>query len=283
MGKTGVEKKSNAFKKLDSSGKMIKFLCDGHRLKDYSSLHHYTSVKNLISMLQSGYLYLGNPKNMNDQHELSCGDSEIWSRTYFTSFMAESSESIGMWSMYGQPWTEGVRISIPKEVCKKWCKQAKQLYIVDGNHKCTEDIVDLKSESTSFWLEAVVYTDFENGEYCNYWGGENNKVMKNLKAEPSLTGFVKDNAWSYEKEIRLKVTLKDPINCDKLAIKFTDEVINSLTITPSPLFEGDFMEKLDNEIKSKVKEENLSESLFHGKLQYVDPCKKCEKINNHSE
>lgn len=68
------------------------------------------------------------------------------------------------------------------------------------------------------------------------------------------------------------------MNCDKLAIKFTDEVIQSLIITPSPLFEGDFMDKLENEIKSKVNEKNLSTSLFKDKLTIHNTCENCLKM-----
>lgn len=229
-------------------------------------------------MLQSGYFFLGKPKNMNDQYEWSCGDTEIWERTYFASFMAESSESIGMWSMYAQPWAEGVRLSIPKGICKKWIDSTDVLHKV-FDKSCTLETVEIADSALRWGFESVVYAGLDkDGKSKNRFGSQSNTILENLTEDRSLTGFVKDNAWSYEKEIRLKVTLKEAVNCDRLAIKMTDEVINSLLITPSPLFQGDFMEKLEESIRSKVSQDNLSDSLFRGKLENVDPCKECAKI-----
>ena len=45
---------------------------------------------------------------MNDQLEFSNGDKERWKNIFFASFMMDMKESIGMWSMYSQPWESGV-------------------------------------------------------------------------------------------------------------------------------------------------------------------------------
>ena len=41
--------------------------------------------------------------------------------------MMEDDESIGMWSMYAQPWRDGIKISIPKDILKKWVSEVDEI------------------------------------------------------------------------------------------------------------------------------------------------------------
>ena len=115
------------FKKITNANELISYLCNiNDRLKKTSSLCQYTSLKAVINIISNGYWYLGSPKNMNDGLELQQG-LNTKDNIFFSSFMAEQKESIAMWSMYAQPWEDGVMISIPVKAFKQWIKGKRQI------------------------------------------------------------------------------------------------------------------------------------------------------------
>ena len=83
-----------------------------------------------------------------------------------------------------------------------------------------------------------------------------------------MTGYIKDMAWSYEKEIRIKAEFENIGNIKRVAIPLIDEVIDAMTITASPLFEGDLHTELEREIARKIK---TGESIFTC-LLYTSRC-----------
>ena len=92
-------------------------------------------------MLRSQTMHLSNAKYMNDQLEYQTGDPEIWKNLFFSCFMMEEDESIGMWSMYAQPWRDGVKISIPKDILRRWVKETKEIIELEKD-KLPKDIKD---------------------------------------------------------------------------------------------------------------------------------------------
>ena len=73
------------------------------RLKNSPYLYHYTTISNVIKMIQGKTWHLGNAPGMNDKLEYKNGDSRHWRNLFFSCFMGEDKESIGIWSMYAQP------------------------------------------------------------------------------------------------------------------------------------------------------------------------------------
>lgn len=51
-----------------------------------------------------------------------------------------------------------------------------------------------------------------------------------------LTGSIKDAAWSYEREIRLRVDLNYEIADPKVAVDVPDDIMKSIIITTGPRF-----------------------------------------------
>ena len=72
------------------------------------------------------------------------------------------------------------------------------------------------------------------------WSTAKNIHIKNAVRIPELTGYIKDMAWSYEKEIRIKAEFDNVYGVHRIAIPLTEDLINAMTITVSPLFEGSF-------------------------------------------
>ena len=75
------------------------------------------------------------------------------------------------------------------------------------------------------------------------------------------------------KEIRIKAEFENIGNIKRVAIPLTDEVIDAMTITASPLFEGDLHAELEREIARQVKTE---ESIFTHRLNIKTICQGCE-------
>jgi len=216
------------FSKIETAKELVLYLDDFYtRTKNYSYIYHYTSLRNLIKILRGGYWHLANAKEMNDQLEYQHGDSNRWKRIYFASFMMDSKESIGIWSMYAQPWETGVKIALPVSAVKKWIKETSFLYTLKkddtGDFNFSSPSLKLSDIDADLKLSAVVYSNADSLETSNQgeclsWSTSTNTIIRNAYKFPELTGYIKDKAWDYEKELRLKVVMPSECNFDRIAI-----------------------------------------------------------------
>lgn len=212
--------------------------------------------------------------------EYQHGDSERWKRIYFASFMMDSKESIGMWSMYAQPWETGVKIAFPISAVKKWVKDTDFLFALKRDADGNFDIVNqfkISDILAALKLSAVAYSNADSLETsdqdeCLSWSTSLNTLIKHPHRFSELTGYIKDKAWDYEKEIRLKAVMPPEYNFDRIAIKISQDLIDSMIITASPLFEGDLQAKIEDEIKLQIKTER---SIFSDRLHIKTICSSC--------
>ena len=271
-----------AFEKIDNAYDLKAFLQHyGGMRENKGFLHHYNSLSTVISLFKNRTWHLSQASCMNDILEFTNGDINKWNKLFFTSFMREDDENIGMWSMYGQPWNKGVKISIPKNIAVDWLtKEYIRVFEVDCRTKSTNDEISETLYRQPF-LSAVAYanTDRINRkkevEEVRY-GTVRNSNLVECTRDPVLTGYIKDEAWAYEKEIRLCIEFKNAINCKRISLSIPDEVLDNIILTPSPLFEGDFMQELNREIEQVFK---TKESLFKGKFQLQAKCDECNYVN----
>ena len=275
-----AEKKQRNYLSFDTianSTDLIKYLDESYRLKDSAYLYQYTSISALVNMLRSQTMHLSNAKYMNDQLEYQNGDPEIWKNLFFSCFMMEEDESIGMWSMYAQPWRDGVKISIHKDILRRWVKETKELIEISQITKQPTGRVISDTDAFKIWLSAVAYSNYdglslkEDAEILRC-GTQENKILRNVPHQPELTGYIKDMAWAYEKEVRVKTQFDNSVGFERVAIKMPDYVIDSLVITPSPLFEGDIEKRIESEVSRIIATDN---SKFVGKLQIRSACDSC--------
>lgn len=266
---------TNAFSEISTVEGLIKYLDnDAERLKNRDFLYHYTTLKRVIEIYAGKRWHLANAKYMNDMVEFQNGDKGRWENIFFASFMTDVKESIGMWSMYAQPWRDGVLLSIPKEKARKWIKNVKEFHeISTSSHQPTGKRIAIDNKNTVF-LSSVAYTNCENSKDNPKitWSTASNTNIRNASHIPELTGYIKDSAWDYEREIRIKAHLKEGHGFERIAIDVPDEVLNSMTITAGPLFEGMLENRLHKEIQRKFQ---TSESLFYKKLEIINPCDQC--------
>ena len=266
-----------SFDTIANSTDLIKYLDESYRLRNSAYLYQYTSISALVNMLRSQTMHLANAKYMNDQLEYQNGDPEIWKNLFFSCFMMEEDESIGMWSMYAQPWRDGVKISIHKDILRRWVKETKELIEISQITKQPTGRVISDTDAFKIWLSAVAYSNYdglslkEDAEILRC-GTQENKILRNVPHQPELTGYIKDMAWAYEKEVRVKTQFDNSVGFERVAIKMPDYVIDSLVITPSPLFEGDIEKRIESEVSRIIATDN---SKFVGKLQIRSACDSC--------
>ena len=271
------------FSKISSIEDLKSYLNDhSSRLKNRTSFYHYTKLDRVIDIYKSKKWFLGKAENMNDRVEYSNGDPKRWENIFFASFMTDIRESIGMWSMYAQPWEDGVLISIPKKLVLDWIKKAESIYEISGNdHKTVGEKITLskgKEGENRLFLSSVAYSNYathndtEDTEKL-IWSNKSNTNIKGAPHIPELTGYIKDSAWDYEREIRIKAVLKDGFKYSCVALPIPEDVLDSITITSGPMFEGDLKERLREKIETKIK---VSKSLFSKKLIISNTCSNCE-------
>ena len=270
---------ANVFKELKTAQELVAYLDSTSRLDNSPFLYQYTRISNLVHMFRERKWHLCNAKGMNDVLEYKNGDADRWKNLFFTCFMGEESESIGMWSMYAQPWEKGVKIGIPKAALRRWAKEIDVLYEIDPiSYQLTGRKIDVKEEGVDIKISAVSYSNIQSRISTEEpkvvsWSNQSNTLLSDAIHDPILTGYIKDMAWSYEKEIRLKATFDNSIGFQRTAVEIPDYVIDDMTITASPLFEGSLEAQLGKEISHQF---DVKRSLFTDKLNIKSPCKSCE-------
>jgi hypothetical protein len=267
------------FEKIDSSDQMIRYLSDSrNRLKNSEYIFHYTSVEVVFNILKNKEWHLGSAVFMNDRLEYENGDPKLWPNIFFSSFMTEDVESIGMWSMYAQPWHSGVIIRIPSRIARDWIKNVQVIKEIDQEKKLfTGRSIQVENDS-KVRLSSVVYCNTDRIQASDTiekltWSTASNVNLHGASHIRELTGYVKDLAWSYEKEIRIIARFDNTQKFQRVAIDIPDDVINNMTLTASPNFEGDLADIIYDKLGIKMKTE---ESLFKGKLISKSICDQCD-------
>jgi hypothetical protein len=279
-----MEKKASVtnFSEINSPQDLIAYLSDSaNRLENTKNkttqyVYHYTKLSNVVSIINSRSWWLNSPKTMNDGLEFqNISEFEQRSAVFFASFMYDSNESIAMWSMYAQPWEDGVFIRIPVEVFKKWIRNTKTIYPVfcPENQNPALDKSAIPYEQLS--VVRVAYTNADSVQYKSeeilICGKAENKQLKNTPHLPDLVGYVKDLAWEYEHEVRVLATMAQNIRCDRLAIGLPDDLIDSMKIVAGPRFSGNLSERIRQEVHRQF---TTNRSLFSDKLNWI-PCDSC--------
>jgi hypothetical protein len=236
-------------------------------------VYHYTNIKSVIGILQTKFWHLNLPDNMNDGLEVQNSCQNKRNNFFFSSFMLDSTESIAMWSMYAQPWIDGIMIRIPVESFKKWTKSKFTVCVVENKKVILDrditELSSLKSYAVVYCLEGKNHDEL----YC---GGGKNVKLKGVKYNKKTSGYVKDYSWNYEKEIRLRVDLNTPKSYDKIAISIPDDVLDSIEFVTGPRFEADLLSRIHKEADPKFEKSRIEASKFTGHLKWVY-CDNCLK------
>lgn len=267
-----------SFAEIETIKDLIAYLDDKERLNNRDYLYHYTTIQNAIAIFKSKTWHLGNPRNMNDMVEYNNGDSKRWENIFFASFMTENKESIAMWSMYSQPWKDGVKITIPKAIMKIWVDNINEILEVSSkDHKVTKRSIPV-NEKNIVHLSSVAYSNIVDGDSENKsrtltWSNKTNTQILDITCSSELTGYIKDSAWDYEKEIRLKAEFENTFGFERVAVRVPDNVLDKMIISSGPLFEGDLSRRIAYEIKRDIQ---MGKSFFTKKLNIKPICDDCQ-------
>lgn len=225
------------FKEIDSVEHLRAFLLE--RGKGHHNYRHYSTLDGIYGMLKSGYLWLSRGDQMNDRQELTKGDSREWEKIYIASFAFGKSENVAMWGIYGLPHNEAACISFPSYKFSKWIPGISAVFDPKKNYQKIECEFEIQ-------LTDVVYIGGFRGAKDQVLKWNDNKLQVNdlaniddfeyISGESQMTGFIKNYAWSYENEVRIRIKVNTPINNERIAIKI-----------PEYFFEG-----LENEEKVRI-------------------------------
>ena len=242
-----------------------------NKLQHIRSLITYTRLDNLARIITDKKWRLGNPLKMNDQKELSDFPRADWQRIFYACFMADTPESIAMWSLYGRPWADGVSISIDRKAFFDWISQCNTFYRKEG-----DTYVELND--TTVQVVRVAYTNELTKRPTEpisiICGSSENHNIDNIFSDDSsydstvFAGLIKDAAWAYEKEIRIRADYSGYDIPDAIFIDVPDYVIDVMAITCGPMFYGNLEYRLHVLCNRELR---LNYSRFVSKLNGM-PC-----------
>ncbi|MBQ0146466.1 MAG: DUF2971 domain-containing protein, partial [Lachnospiraceae bacterium] len=220
----------------------------------------------LISIIKNKSFKLTRTDLLNDKAEILFGDTEIHKQSYNMCFTGEK-EYISMWAMYGKASGIKLRLDFPQEEFTR-----------DITGDCFYENEFPKINYVKLWnvpqmeafsLLSVAYLDKES-KTLKHNGGPFVNLKYTDYIEGSLTGYVKYDAWEFEKEIRLRTLYStgDRKQPKSIFLKINQNLINQFHITFSPW--------LSKEMQDEIRK--CLDSLAGSKLSY-DESVHCGEIN----
>lgn len=275
------DKKDNStnFAAINDINDLKSYLLSARRLENEKYIFHYTTLSSALDIIKSNYWILSNPKKMNDGLEFANYSDEDTENIFLASFMKEHKESIAMWAMYAIPWEIGVKIAIERKAFVDWLKKTKCVYVANPETKEISDnpILTVDKEDIKLSHYAIAYVNDEDSKNETVTcGGAKNNIIKTVSKNRDLLGYVKNSAWEYEKEYRVRVDVKNNHKYDAVALRINPELIVNMEIVAGPRFQGSLEEQIKKEIGIQIK---TDKSLFTDKLTKM-PCDKCEYKNH---
>lgn len=260
--------------------------------------HHLTTWTTLCKMMKPvevpgreekhRMLHLGAAEHMNDKDESKCGK-----HVFFSSFSFGPSENISMWTNYGIPNPEAIRIKFSRDSISNWKRlfeQGKvQVYGVTENFdlECIKERPQLKFIDIGYWDETL-----QGGKVID----KNKGVMFYNKNKYRITNHRKDlkdqmdrlpylfkkYGWSYEQETRLLLIFSEPLadQYKRIAIEF-DEPIQDLeknfkeNVTYGPWYKED--NPLVQPLACGHSLKDAKESEYHSKMEMRSVCDSCKQ------
>ena len=257
---------------------------------------HLTKWSSLCKMMEPVFvpddkvahrmLHIGAAVNMNDENDKGCGK-----RIYFTSFSFGPPENISMWTNYGIPNEEAVRIKIPENGMLSWIKDFEdgkiRVYGVDSDDslKPISAKAHLKMVDVAYWSKKEVGRNAEDPnegiffyDYDKYRLKAGTDVNQLMEKWPYL---FKEFGWNYERETRLVLEFDEDMadRYKRVAVPFDDpfhiiDVSFSDLVMQGPWFDSTRIPE------SKAAGHSLSEakqSRYIGSVNMRSVCDACSK------
>ena len=176
-------------------------------------IYHYTSYESLLIILRNKSLRLTRLDSMNDKAEQKLISGTETDQNYIISFCNDQTEYVSMWAMYGKASGIKVRIDFTSGSLEAI---SKENYFFDSN--LTKKIPITSGGKLPFLDRDTQISDvvYLNKQRKNIKHNTNPfpKLIYNEKLRQQLSGFIKYDAWEFEKERRLKVIFIDKNQSD---------------------------------------------------------------------
>ena len=234
-------------------------------------------------------LHFGAAVNMNDIKDKRCGKN-----VFFTSFSFGPTENISMWTNYGIPNDDAVRIKFGRESILAWMEDFKngkiRIYGVesDGQLKPLTTKTEVKHVNVAYWSKKDVGRNSKDPNEGLFFY---NTAKYRLADCKDVNKFMddwqycfKEYGWSYEREVRLVLVFEDDLadHFKRIAVTFdkplgTVEKYFSRYVMYGPWF-GSVMPK------TKAAGHSLSEakpSRYHGLVKMRSVCDVCPQQNKN--
>lgn len=221
-------------------------------------LYHYTIWSSLAKMMKPAVvehdgerhscrmLWLSSACGTNDRTEEGLGHN-----VFFTCFSREAKENVAMWTNYGVPKSEAVRVRIKDADMVEWFEKlrlTKRIYRVDvdkqGHVSYTRimvdepDGIDIRFDDVRYWSDDFeVFDKQANGANPVELRIDTHRVKVDASvAQMLMKGggvnadacFRKKIGWAYEKEARLVVRLKKDVSLSRIAVEFDEPLEKAL-------------------------------------------------------
>lgn len=232
--------------------------------KGSDKIFHYTSYESLITIIKNKSFRLSRLELLNDKAEQRLIGGFETDQNYIMSFCNNEKEYVSMWAMYGKSSGIKVRLDFSSKLLERY---AFENYYFDAD--LTKRIPIYSGEGTPFLdrnvqVSDVVYLDKDNNSIKH-----NTNPFPNLVVDESLkkqlSGFLKYDAWEFEKERRLKVTLNDDHKNDShryIFLKLHDEILSDFSVTYNPwiskLLQEELIETLNRVAGREVRQRSSS-------------------------
>lgn len=262
--------------------------------KGHQDYRQYTNLDSIFGMINSGYLWLSRGDEMNDKQELTKGNPAEWENIYVASFVFGKSENIAMWAIYGLLHDEAACISFPSKAFSKWIIGVKEIFDPIKNYEKIDTNIKID-------LTDVAYIGGKRGQKDAQlkWYDKTINLdeiileddFTKISNESLLTGYIKNYAWNYENEVRVRVKVDKRIECKKIAIKFPDDFFvpdsknEKIGITTGPWRDDIkydvFMEKMKQTEKYLLIKDKFvfQKSEFQNLVNLKETCEYCSSGN----
>lgn len=261
---------------------------------------HYTTIDRLRRMIEGKCLdgeniprklfYLSAVESLNDVSEVGAKPPR---RVFVGSFSFGSEEEVSMWTNYGVPKANAIRVRFSKKAINEWLlhNTKRDIALYGVKEDPTHSVSRLRDVAAVFvgFVDMAYFGRNRMAETSSdgvLYRGKSFRLKESKWREKISTStdlrsaMFKKHGWAYEHEVRLLIELKDPLPAQfvKLAVDFTGP-LDAICRDPVKCMTLGPWYKEGNESFSWFGSNlaNAPKSVFHDELRMRSVCDSCDK------
>ncbi len=240
-------------KDVTNSEDLQRYLQEKSRESD--RLYHYTSFDSLICIIKNKCVRLSRMDLMNDKAEQTLGRQDQHLKNYIMSFTRDK-EYVSMWAMYGKPSGIKIRVDFSRDCFERAI-----------NNNFYEDAALVKKipfESDNapgaFYKKDILISDVVYLDKISQQLRHNENKFSSIVADQlvvnEMTGFIKYDAWEFERETRLRVLMHHEKGANLAEIPkyiyagIDGDLVRDLHITFNPWMSKELKEEIKKSLDS---------------------------------